>query len=57
MQIGIRHQQVSKWRHHLKEPENYRAMLFGAAYAKATLWAEWRARHQLSAIPVPAVAA
>jgi hypothetical protein len=28
-------QQVSKWRHRLKEPEKYRDMLFGAAYHKA----------------------
>lgn len=32
---GIRKQQVSKWRRRLREPEKYRAMLFGAAYAKA----------------------
>ena len=32
---GITHQQVSKWRRRLKEPEKYREMLFGAAYAKA----------------------
>ena len=31
----IAHQQVSKWRRRLKEPEKYRDMLFGAAYAKA----------------------
>ena len=31
----ISHQQVSKWRRRLKEPEKYRDMLFGAAYAKA----------------------
>lgn len=34
-QTGITHQQVSKWRNRLKDPEKYRAMLFGAAYAKA----------------------
>ena len=28
-------QQVSKWRRRLKDPESYRAMLFGAAYHKA----------------------
>ncbi len=32
---GITESQVSKWRRRLKEPEKYRAMLFGAAYAKA----------------------
>ena len=31
----IMHQQTSKWRRRLKEPEKYRDMLFGAAYAKA----------------------
>ncbi len=31
----IAHQQVSKWRRRLKEPEKYRDMLFGAAYRKA----------------------
>jgi hypothetical protein len=25
-------------------------MLFGAAYAEANLWAEWRAGHQLRAV-------
>ena len=34
-QTGITQQQVSKWRRRLKEPEKYRDMLFGAAYAKA----------------------
>ena len=32
---GITQQQVSKWRRRLKDPEKYRAMLYGAAYAKA----------------------
>ena len=32
---SITQQQVSKWRRRLKEPEKYRDMLFGAAYAKA----------------------
>ena len=32
---GITHQQVSKWRRRLKEPEKYRVMRFGAAYATA----------------------
>ena len=32
---SLTHQQVSKWRRRLKEPEKYRAMLHGAAYAKA----------------------
>ena len=32
---GITKQQVSKWRLRLGEIEKYRAMLFGAAYAKA----------------------
>lgn len=32
---AITHQQVSKWDRRLKEPEKYRAMLYGAAYAKA----------------------
>ena len=32
---NITQQQVSKWRRRLKEPEKYRAMLFGAAYHKA----------------------
>ena len=27
--------QVSKWRRRLQEPEKYRAMLYGAVYAKA----------------------
>ncbi len=31
----ITESQVSKWRRRLKEPEKYRDMLFGAAYAKA----------------------
>ena len=34
---GITVLQVSKWRRRLNEPEKYRAMLFGAAYAKAML--------------------
>jgi hypothetical protein len=32
---GITHQQVSKWRRRLREPEKYRAMLFGAVYHTA----------------------
>ena len=32
---GITKQQVSKWGRRLQEPEKYRAMLYGAAYAKA----------------------
>ena len=32
---GITHQQVSKWRRRLKDPEKYRAFLFGVAYQKA----------------------
>ena len=32
---GITQQQVSKWRRRLQDPEAYRAMLFGVAYAKA----------------------
>ncbi len=32
---GITKQQVSKWRRRLKDPEKYRAMLYGAAYVKA----------------------
>jgi ParB family chromosome partitioning protein len=32
---GISHQQVSKWRRRLKEPDKYEAMLYGTAYAKA----------------------
>lgn len=31
----ISHQQVSKWSRRLEEPEKYREMLYGAAYAKA----------------------
>lgn len=34
-QTGVTKQQVSKWRRRLKEPEKYRAMLYGFAYAKA----------------------
>lgn len=34
-ETSIRQQQVSKWRRRLAEPEKYRAMLFGSAYAKA----------------------
>jgi hypothetical protein len=34
-QTGVTKQQVSKWRNRLKEPEKYRAMLFGSAYHKA----------------------
>ncbi len=34
-QTSITQQQVFKWRRRLKEPEKYRDMLFGAAYAKA----------------------
>ena len=32
---GISHQQVSKWRRRLKDPEKYKAMLYGASYRKA----------------------
>ena len=32
---GITKLQTHKWRRRLKEPEKYRAMLFGAAYQKA----------------------
>lgn len=32
---GITHQQVSRWRRWLEEPEKYRAALLGAIYAKA----------------------
>ena len=32
---GISHQQVSKWRRRLADPEKYREMLYGAAYHKA----------------------
>lgn len=32
---GITKQQVSKWRNRLKDPEKYRAMLYGSAYFKA----------------------
>ena len=32
---GIRQWQVSRWGTRLGEPEKYRAMLYGAAYAKA----------------------
>jgi hypothetical protein len=31
----IKHQQVSKWRRRLKEPEKYRALLYGAVWNKA----------------------
>lgn len=31
----IKHQQVSKWRRRLKEPDKYEAMLYGDAYARA----------------------
>lgn len=31
----IKQQQVSKWRNRLKDPEKYRALLFGVAYNKA----------------------
>ncbi len=31
---GTTELQVSRWRRRLKEPEKYRAMLFGAAYGK-----------------------
>ena len=34
-QTGISHQQVSKWRQRLKDPVNYRALLYGVAYLKA----------------------
>ncbi len=34
-QTSITKLQVHKWRRRLKEPEKYRAMLFGAAYHKA----------------------
>ena len=32
---GIRHQQVSKWRGRLKKPDEYRGVLYGAAYREA----------------------
>ena len=32
---GISHQTVSKWRQRLAEPDRYREMLYGTAYAKA----------------------
>jgi len=32
---GISNQQVSNWRRRLKEPDKYRAMLYGTAYQKA----------------------
>ena len=32
---GIRHQQVSKWRNRLKDPDEYSDFLYGAAYRKA----------------------
>ena len=32
---GISHQTVSKWRQRLVEPDRYREMLYGTAYAKA----------------------
>lgn len=32
---GVSHQQVSKWRRRLQEPEKYRAMLYGVTYHKA----------------------
>jgi hypothetical protein len=34
-QAEIKHQQVSRWRNRLKDPEKYKAMLFEAANAKA----------------------
>lgn len=34
-QTGISHQQVSKWRSRLTQPDKYREMLYGSAYHKA----------------------
>lgn len=34
-ETSIKKQQVEKWKRRLREPEKYRAMLYGAAYAKA----------------------